>query len=130
MVQQIHGLAWNIIAFFLIMHISHFWVHSRITHDLPEKQYVPGGAYITDLFSRMVEVFQNPWIVALYVIGCISLAWHLLHGFQSSFRTLGLHNTKYIGIVKIVGIVFSIVVPLLFALMPISIYMGWVGYNN
>jgi len=124
------GLLGTLLLLFLVMHISHFWVPSRITNKLPERIYIPGGSEIHDLFSRMVEVFQNKWIVILYVIGCISLAWHLLHGFQASFRTLGLHNQKYIGIVKTAGIVFSILVPLLFALMPISMYMGWVGYYN
>ena len=75
----------------------------------------------------MVEVFQYPWIVVLYVLGCISLAWHLLHGFQSAFRTLGLSNHKYIRMINAFGVGFSIFVPLLFALMPISIYLGWIG---
>jgi succinate dehydrogenase / fumarate reductase cytochrome b subunit len=75
----------------------------------------------------MVEVFQNPVVVILYVLGCISLAYHLLHGFQSAFRTLGLHNTRYIGTVKGIGTAFSIIVPLVFASMPIAIYLNWIG---
>jgi len=117
------GLLGTLLLLFLIMHISHFWIPSRITQDLPDQDG------IHDLFSRMVEVFQNGWIVVLYVLGCISLAWHLLHGFQSSFRTLGLSNKKYIGIIKATGVGFSVIVPLLFALMPLSIYFGWIGYE-
>ena len=124
------GLLGTLIFLFLIMHISQFWVHSRITQDLPEREYIPGDAKVADLFSRMVDIFQNKWIVILYVIACISLAWHLVHGFQAAFRTMGVHNQKYMGIIKITGIGFSILVPLLFALMPVSIYMGWVGYYN
>jgi succinate dehydrogenase / fumarate reductase cytochrome b subunit len=121
------GILGTLLLLFLIMHISHFWIPSRITETLPAVQY--GDMRAHDLFSRMVEVFQTPWIVVLYVVGCISLAWHLLHGFQASFRTLGLYNTKYIGIAKVAGAIFSIVVPLLFAMMPISIYFGWIGYS-
>ena len=124
------GLLGTLIFLFLIMHISHFWVHSRVTQDLPEREYIPGGAKVADLFSRMVDIFQNKWIVILYVIACISLAWHLVHGFQAAFRTMGVHNQKYMGIIKVTGIGFSILVPLLFALMPVSMYMGWVGYYN
>jgi succinate dehydrogenase / fumarate reductase cytochrome b subunit len=120
------GLLGTLLLLFLIMHISHFWVPSRITKTLPPVQY--GDMEAHDLFSRMVEVFQNPWIVVLYVVGCISLAWHLLHGFQASFRTLGLYNTKYVALVRTLGVGFSILVPLLFALMPVSIYFGWIGY--
>lgn len=116
------GLLGTLLLLFLIMHISHFWVPSRIT-GLEEVE----GKNYHNLFQVMVDVFQSPWVVALYVIGCISLAYHLLHGFQSAFRTLGLHNTRYIRIVKGIGTAFSIVVPFVFAAMPVSIYMGWVG---
>ncbi len=119
------GLLGTLLLFFLIMHISHFWIPSRVTHDLAPVTY--GDMETHNLFARMVEVFQNKWIVILYVLGCISLAWHLLHGFQSAFRTLGLHNKKYIALVKATGIGFSIIVPILFALMPISMYFGWIG---
>ena len=119
------GLLGTLLLLFLIMHISHFWIPSRITQTLEPVRY--GDMEAHNLFARMVEVFQNPWIVVLYVAGCISLAWHLLHGFQSAFRTLGLHNKKYIGIIHVTGVVFSIVVPLLFAMMPVSIHFGWVG---
>jgi succinate dehydrogenase / fumarate reductase cytochrome b subunit len=125
------GLLGTLILFFLIIHISQFWVPSRITNDLNEQEYLgPNGPKVHDLFARMVEVFQNPWIVVLYVVACISLAWHLVHGFQSAFRTVGVHNKKYISLLKAFGIGFSILVPLLFALMPISMYFGWVGYAN
>lgn len=116
------GLLGTLLLLFLIMHIGQFWVPSRIT-GLDE---VPGKHY-HNLFIKMVEVFSNPFMVILYVLGCISLAYHLLHGFQSAFRTLGLHNTRYIRIIKGLGAAFSIIVPLVFALMPISIFLHWIG---
>jgi succinate dehydrogenase / fumarate reductase cytochrome b subunit len=119
------GLLGTIIFLFLIIHLADFWVPSRFGGldpafyaDAPNREY-------HDLYAKMIEVFQNPWIDALYVIGCISLAWHLLHGFQASFRSLGLYNTKYIALINAVGIAFAIIVPLLFAAMPVSIYLGW-----
>lgn len=119
------GLLGTLLLLFLIMHISHFWVPSRIT-GLEEVE----GKNYENLFIVMIEKFENPVIVALYVLGCISLAYHLLHGFQSAFRTLGVHNTRYIGIIKGIGTAFSIVVPFVFALMPVSIYLGWISVNH
>ncbi|HUQ65117.1 MAG TPA: succinate dehydrogenase cytochrome b subunit [Flavitalea sp.] len=116
------GLLGTLLLLFLIMHIAHFWVPSRIT-GLPE---VSGKDY-HNMFIVMVDVFQNPVVVILYLLGCISLAYHLLHGFQSAFRTLGMHNKRYISMVKGIGNAFSIIVPLVFAMMPISIYMHWIG---
>ncbi len=125
------GLLGTLILLFLIMHISHFWIPSRIIQDLPARYYLgPNGPKVHDLFSRMVDVFQNGWIVLLYVLGCISLSWHLIHGFQSAFRTIGVYNKRYLVTLRATGIGFSILVPLLFALMPVSMYFGWVGYHN
>lgn len=122
------GLLGTLLLLFLIMHIAHFWVPSRVTMDLEPAVY--GDMEAHNLFQRMVQVFQNPWIVVLYILGCISLGWHLLHGFQSAFRTIGVYNKRYMAMLKAIGIGFSIIVPLVFALMPISMYFGWVGYGN
>jgi succinate dehydrogenase / fumarate reductase, cytochrome b subunit len=119
------GLLGTLILLFLIMHIAHFWVPSRITHDLAE-DILPDGAIMHNLYRRMVEVFQTWWIVALYILGCISLAWHLMHGFQSAFRTMGVSNNRYIVLIEALGLGFSIIVPLAFAMMPISMFLGWV----
>lgn len=115
------GLLGTLLLLFLIMHISHFWVPSRIT-GLEE---VPGKPY-HNLYLEMVNVFQNPMVVILYVLGCISLAYHLMHGFQSAFRTFGVHNRRYLSIISATGYVFSILIAVIFAIMPIAFYMGWV----
>jgi succinate dehydrogenase / fumarate reductase, cytochrome b subunit len=52
----------------------------------------------------------------------ISLAYHLLHGFQSAFQTLGLNHRKYTPLIKGIGVVFSIGISILFALMPLAFY--------
>jgi succinate dehydrogenase / fumarate reductase cytochrome b subunit len=65
-------------------------------------------------------------VVIVYVLACVSLAYHLMHGFQSAFRSIGVYNNRYLRLLKAVGIGFSIVVPLAFAMMPISMYFNWV----
>jgi succinate dehydrogenase / fumarate reductase cytochrome b subunit len=125
------GLLGTLLLLFLIMHVSHFWVPSRITHTLSVVHYNNSSVDYHNLYERMINVFYgHPIIVILYVLGCISLAWHLLHGFQSAFRTLGVHNMKYIYLARWAGAAFSILVPLLFALMPISMYFGWVDMQG
>ncbi len=116
------GLLGTLLLMFLVMHIAHFWVPSRVT-GLEEVE----GTNYHNLFQEMVNVFSNPFIVILYVIGCISLAYHLLHGFQSAFRTLGVHNKRYLALIHSVGVAFSIIVPFVFAMMPIAIYLEWIG---
>jgi succinate dehydrogenase / fumarate reductase, cytochrome b subunit len=119
------GLLGTLIFLFLIVHIADFWVPSRFG-GLEETQY--DGKPYHDLYKKMIIVFQNLWVVVLYVLGCISLAWHLIHGFQSAFRTMGMSNNRYVRLVNATGIWFSVIVSLLFAMMPISIYLGWVTW--
>jgi succinate dehydrogenase / fumarate reductase, cytochrome b subunit len=120
------GLLGTLILLFLIMHIAHFWVPSRLQQERLQEIILQDGGVMHNLYQRMVDVFQTWWIVVLYILGCISLAWHLLHGFQSAFRTLGVSNNRYIVLIETLGWGFSIIVPLAFAMMPVSMYLGWV----
>jgi succinate dehydrogenase / fumarate reductase, cytochrome b subunit len=119
------ALLGTLIFLFLIMHVAHFWVPSRITHDMEPVTY--GFTETHNVFLRMYEVFQQPVIVILYLIGVASLAFHLFHGFHSAFRSMGVHNKKYLAMLKSLGYGFTIIVSILFALMPISMYFGWVS---
>lgn len=119
------GLLGTLIFLFLIVHIIDFWIPSRFG-GLDPVTYPNDTNEYHNLYGKMVEVFQNPFIVLLYIVGCISLAYHLMHGFHSSFRTLGVHNKRYMVMLTGTGYAFSIIVCLLFALMPITIYLGWV----
>jgi succinate dehydrogenase / fumarate reductase cytochrome b subunit len=112
------GLLGTLILLFLIMHLYHFWIPNRY------EQHFGSGKEI-NLYEKMEFVFQDPWIVLLYVLGCISLAWHLVHGFWSAFQTLGLSTVKYKSIINGVGIAFSIIIPLIFIAMPLAFYFEW-----
>jgi succinate dehydrogenase / fumarate reductase, cytochrome b subunit len=126
------GLLGTLLLLFLIMHIAHFWVPSRFggmlgVEPLQEIHYEKAlGAEYHNLYAKMLDVFQNPVVVILYVLGCISLAYHLMHGFESAFRTIGVHNNRYLTLLRNVGRGFSIIVSLAFAMMPVSMYLGWV----
>jgi len=113
------GLLGTLILIFLVIHLSKFWVPNRYSQTF--------GAGELNLYEMMKEEFQNIVVVVIYLLGCFSLAWHLLHGFYSAFQTLGLTTHKYKGIINGIGIAFSIIVPLVFALMPIAFYLGWVA---
>ena len=111
------GLLGTLILLFLVMHLAHFWVPNRYEQHL-------GSGHEINLYEKMEITFQNPLVVLVYVLGCISLAWHLVHGFWSAFQTLGLSTPKYVKIIKCVGTAFSIIVPLIFILMPVCFYLG------
>ena len=126
------GLLGTLILIFLIVHLYHFWTPSRFggwfgVHTLEETTLgTYNGQVVHNLYAEMLIVFQSGLIVIIYVLGMISLAWHLLHGFQSAFQTFGISQNKFSPIVKFLGVVYSILLPVLFALMPVSIYMKWI----
>lgn len=113
------GLLGTLLLMFLIIHLAHFWVKSRIT-GLPGED--ANGH--ENLYAVMQTTFSMLWVVIVYCLSMVSLAYHLLHGFQSAFQTLGLNHKKYTPLIKNIGIGFSIIVPLVFALMPILMYLG------
>jgi succinate dehydrogenase / fumarate reductase, cytochrome b subunit len=58
----------------------------------------------------------------LYVLAMAVLAFHLFHGFQSAFQTLGLNNSNWTPKIKLFGTAFAIIVPILFAIIPVYIH--------
>jgi succinate dehydrogenase / fumarate reductase, cytochrome b subunit len=111
------GLLGTLILLFLILHLYHFWLPNR-----SHQGFLLGEEI--NLFEKMKLEFSQLWVVIVYVLGCGSLGYHLAHGFQSAFRTLGVHNKRYNTMLTSLGLGFSILIPLAFAMMPISFYMA------
>ena len=113
------GLLGTLLLIFLIIHLAHFWVKSRFT-GLPGED-ANGNE---NLYAVMQTTFTQLWVVILYCLSMISLAYHLMHGFQSAFQTLGLNHKKYTPLIKKVGLILSILIPFIFALMPLAMHFG------
>jgi succinate dehydrogenase / fumarate reductase cytochrome b subunit len=113
------GLLGTLILLFLILHLYHFWLPNRANQGFLLGEEI-------NLFEKMRLEFSELWVVIVYVLGCISLGYHLAHGFQSAFRTIGVHNKRYNTMLISLGYAFSIIIALIFAMMPVSFYMGWV----
>jgi len=121
------ALLGTLLLLFLIIHMAHFWVKTRVTElSIDQKEmFIDGHAY-ENLYGEMVLIFTNPFIVVLYVLSCFALFWHLLHGFRSAFQSLGLGQHKYKETIALVGDAFSVLISVLFASMPIALYFGLV----
>jgi len=81
------------------------------------------GPVMKDLHEEVMVAFQEWWIVLLYVIGVAAISFHLWHGFQSAFTSLGLKTPKVENAIKIAGYGFAVLVPLAFAIIPIYIHL-------
>lgn len=120
------GLLGTILLLFFIIHWKNFWVPSRFTGVPGPEMELANGQHVHNLYALMQSTFQELWIVLVYIFACISLCWHLIHGFQSAFRTVGVSNARYLKMLKNIGIGYAIIISLAFAMMPLSMYLGWV----
>jgi succinate dehydrogenase / fumarate reductase cytochrome b subunit len=109
------NMIWSgaVVLSFLGLHFYDFW--------FPEMNY----KYIKVLpedpnryFEEMVHKFVSPVRVGFYAVSFVFLMLHLLHGFSSSFQSVGLNN-KYTKALKSFTIAFSILIPVGFIFIAI-----------
>ena len=85
------------------------------------------GDVYKDLHKITFDFFKNPKFGLLatlgYVLAMFVLAFHLWHGFQSAFQSLGINN-KFTPTIKFIGKAFAVIVPLLFAIIPLYIHFS------
>ncbi|MCX2740193.1 succinate dehydrogenase cytochrome b subunit [Pontibacter anaerobius] len=113
------GLLGTVILVFLIIHLWNFFVPARFGGLEP---IVVENVEYDNLYIKVVQSFQIWWYVLIYVIAMVALAYHLIHGFQSAFQTLGLDHKKYTPFIQKFGVAFSIIVCLGFAIIPLYFF--------
>lgn len=94
--------------------------------DYEYAKYTDGNVQIVqakDLQQQVVIAFSSPLYVLFYVIAMAALAYHLYHGFQSGFQSIGWNHRRYTPVIQFVGKwFFAIIIPLGFAAMPVIYY--------
>lgn len=108
-----------LILAFILLHLKDFWW-----------QYKHGGGFEfatdangnRDIYALVLHEFKEVFSLLAYLVGLVALFFHLKHGFQSAFQTLGLEHRKYTPIIKGLGLLYAIFVPLGFALMPVYVF--------
>lgn len=115
------GVLGTVIAVFLVSHMQTFWYKMHFGE-------MPMHDGLKDLHTVVLAFFSpenSLGIVAVlgYVLAQMALAFHLVHGFQSGFQSLGLRHPKYTPAIEKTGYLFGIGVPLLFAIIPVFLYI-------
>jgi succinate dehydrogenase / fumarate reductase cytochrome b subunit len=105
-----------IVLTFLVIHLFNFffiklgWVSSPVNPlDSGEPNY---AAVAKNLFSQ-------PFYSSIYIIMIIGLGFHLYHAFQAAFQTLGLDHKTYTPYITGFGIIYAIVIPLGYIIIPL-----------
>jgi len=106
-----------IILAFLLIHMADFYFKAKFG-DVAETS----EEGVHDLASLVLDKFEMPGFVIFYVASFIFLGFHLIHGFQSAFKTLGLNNKTYTPFIQVLSILYTIAVVGGFTAIPIVIY--------
>ncbi|HMV35712.1 MAG TPA: succinate dehydrogenase cytochrome b subunit [Turneriella sp.] len=113
------SLTGTIILIYLIIHINSFTLKHRV--------YEPGNVAF---YHTVKSAFETGWgglYPWFYVLAMFLMALHLNHGFQSAFQSLGLNHKKYTPLIKKVGLLYSIVIPLGFAAIPVYFQLRYLN---
>lgn len=101
------------------------WIHKLTAEDkevildaIPECGIEPDFYYIAR------EKFKIWHIVIGYLVFFVILFVHMTHAFPSAFQTLGLNNSKYNKLIEVCGKIYTVVVCLCFAIVPIVIILS------
>lgn len=103
---------------FIVIHMKSFWYEMHwgdIGLDANGNK---------DLYTVTATAFQQWWYVAFYVFAMAALGFHLAHGFQSAFQSMGWNHPAYTPLIKTVGLWFAIIVPALFAIIPVWMFIN------
>jgi succinate dehydrogenase / fumarate reductase, cytochrome b subunit len=89
----------------------------------PEPQKIAIEERFADVYTMVAEAFKSPLMSIFYLLSMLVLAFHLWHGFASAFQTFGLTHKKYTPFISVFGKVYSVLVPLAFAAMPLYFWL-------
>ncbi|MEN8250189.1 MAG: succinate dehydrogenase cytochrome b subunit [Bacteroidota bacterium] len=110
----------TLIFVFLVLHLYGFWYHLKFG-EVPA--IMIDGVEMHNAYLWVSSAYANPLVSAFYIIAMIVLGFHLWHGFSSAFQSLGLNHVKYTGCIKVVGKLYAVIIPALYAIIPILLYL-------
>ena len=106
---------------FLVIHFMDFYIKAKFGHAA--EIMVDGVAY-HDLASEIVDKFKVLPFVIFYIAAFVFLGFHLFHGFQSAFKTLGMDNRKYTPVIQVLSILYCTLVVAGYSIIPVLIYFS------
>ena len=107
----------TLLLVFIIIHLRSFWYEMHFG-DIGIDKW--GNK---DLHTVTVSAFKDIYYTGFYILSMIFLGFHLYHGVESAFQTLGLSTSKYEYYINLFGKSIAVTIPLIFATIPISIYV-------
>lgn len=106
-----------VILGFIFFHLTGFWAKMQ----LPEMFGI--GTFENNPYILLGFVFGKWWVLLLYLLWFYALWQHLCHGFWSMFQTVGWNGQVWFKRVKVIGIIFSTLICLLFTVTAVNAFI-------
>lgn len=101
------------------------WIRQISTQERDVlQQAFPDAEFEPDFYHMARQKFSVWHIVLCYLLFFAIVGIHIRHGFQSAFQTFGLNHYKYSRLIEILGVVYTWVVILGFAAVPLGVIFG------
>lgn len=104
------GILGSVLLVFIVIHMGQFWLKYKVLGTEP------------DLYNLVVATFKQTWVLVFYQISMVVLAFHLIHGVESAFKSLGLYPNSPMKVIKYFAMGFGILIAVLYAIIPLVIY--------
>lgn len=102
-----------LVILFVVLHLLNF------KYAAEHPKFMLRGREVTDFHGMVVNLFQNPVYVLVYLVAVIVLGVHLKHALQSSLRTVGWISDRSMDGIKKLSIGFGVAIALGYASIPI-----------
>jgi len=110
-----------IVLVFLAIHFVDFYFRAKFGHG--ETILVDGVKY-HDFATEILHKFKLLPFVIFYIAAFVFLGFHLVHGFSSAFKTLGLEHKRYTPVIQVLAIIYSVTVVGGYSIIPLMIYFS------
>jgi succinate dehydrogenase / fumarate reductase, cytochrome b subunit len=110
----------SLVLVFLVIHIINFYWKIKVTGSPLLAETNVGGEMIENTYNLVSSLFIGSWLYSmLYVFGGLLLGLHVMHGFWSSFQTLGLNNTIWMSRLQLAAKIYAIIIAVGFSVIPL-----------
>lgn len=110
-----------IILLGLLLHLYNFWYNMMFAELIHCETLAHSPS---DGFAWIVETFQNPVFVVLYVIWICAIWCHLTHGFWSAMQTLGWSGKTWFERWRCIGFIYVTLLMLMFLVVVLAFAFG------
>jgi succinate dehydrogenase / fumarate reductase cytochrome b subunit len=106
---------------FLVIHLMDFYIKAKFGHAA---EIIVDGVTYHNFAAEIEDKFKMLPYVIFYIAAIVFLGFHLIHGFQSAFKTLGLDHKKYNPAIQLLAIVYTTVIVAGYSIIPLFIYFS------